>query len=175
MTSNIINGRVSHELGTGKDKKTFTVKYREGGSPDKPFIKREYNNIRVNVPVSGEALAEAFSKYTFTVGGVKLTGVNAAAAAKFIHAVESVRGDVRKGLESGLDMAEAEVRRMFEGYNGPSGERGGFKPVQVSETEVARFVSAGDHAGLMAYLASCGAKASQVEETAEDLDEGTEG
>lgn len=169
---NITNGRVSHEMGTGKEagKKVFTVKYRPNGE-DGPQVSRQYTNIRVNVPVSEEALAQAFSKYTFTVGGVKLTGVHAAAAAKFIHAVESVRGDVRKALESGLAADESTVRRMFAEYQGPSGERGGFKQVQVSEEKVAEFVANGDHAGLMAYLAQQGAKAQAVEESPEDLDD----
>jgi hypothetical protein len=166
------NGTVRHQLGTGSDKK-FVVQYRAGGSKDAPQVKREYSGVFVNFPVTPAALEEAFSKYTFKVGGVELKGVHAAAAAKWLHATESVRGDVRKALESGLTTAanEDNVRRMYVEYTGPSGERQGFKPTVVDGGRVAAFVAAGDLDGLTAYLAECGAKVNAVVETVDELDE----
>jgi hypothetical protein len=171
MTTQInANGTVKHQLGNG-DKKVFAVQYQPAGGG--PKVKREYTGVFVNFPVTPEALDAAFEKYTFTVGGVQLKGTQAAAAAKWLHAIESVRGDVRKALEAGLVEVTSEdsVRRMFLEYTGPSGERRGFTPTVVSKDTVAAFIAAGDTEGLMAYLAKQGAKVNATVEDTQDDDE----
>lgn len=170
MTTQInANGTVKHQLGNG-DKKVFSVQYQPASGG--PKVKREYTGVFVNFPVTPDALATAFEKYTFKVGDIELKGIQAAAASKWLHAIESVRGDVRKALEAGLTDATLEdnVRRMFLEYVGPSGERRGFTPTVVSKDAVAAFIAAGDTDGLMAYLAKQGAKVNAATETADEAE-----
>jgi hypothetical protein len=159
------NGTIRVRLGDKSG--NFAVNYRKDGNPDNPQIKREFSGVYINLPVTQEALDRCFSEYkteyeVYDASGQKIgvyqaTGSLAAGAEKFKHSAESVRGEIRTGLEAGLAMSDQTVRDSFDNYTGPSGRKGGFtKQVTVDLADIARLAQ--DPVALAAYLAERGAK-----------------
>lgn len=105
------NGYVETLFGSGDDAGTVTVNA-------KGQTLGEFRNVTHPFPVTREALEFAFAGYSYTVTDTDgkeytLHGIDAAAASKFQHASESVRGSIRTDLLKGHDVSEELAKHRF--------------------------------------------------------------
>lgn len=165
MANTNSNGIVAHTMGDKNG--NFTVQYKD---KDGKAIKREFTKIVVNVPVTRDAQEKAFAGYTTEIGGKKITGQCAAAAQKFLHSAESIRGEIRSALESGMEMTDETARAMFASYTGPTGRKAKAAP-QADLNTLRKLMETGDMAAVAQYLAKQGmAVVGATEEAPEDED-----
>ena len=110
-----------HDM-TNKDG-IFAIKYRKDGKKTNPQVEAQFRDIFLNAPADAEALAEWHKSKTFKLGSVTFTGLAAAAAAKVLHDVETVRGKARQMLEGGATPSAVEAWLRKEMLNHVPGKK----------------------------------------------------
>lgn len=129
-------GFVRSLFGSGKKAGIVSVK-------DKGKVVATLNDVIVHVPVTREALEEVFKAYKHKVVGTDgtvhvLTGIDAAACAKWGHAAESIRGEMRQDAKDGVLKTDDTYRGMFAAFrNIGGGARGGRRAPALSKAEEA--------------------------------------
>lgn len=138
---------VRHSLGNkdGEFKVTFE---KDGVKAEKVF-----NGITLDVPISVEALRDAFSEYKTKIGEVEVTGLEAAGARQFLQMAETVRGALRDRLAKGESLTDEQAQAEFDAWGGPG--RSAPRVRKYTEEEIAAAVA--EHGGdYMAGLRSLG-------------------
>lgn len=158
---------IKHNLGN-KDG-VFTVSFRReskvGGKVVKgPQEKAEFFGVALNAPADIEALDawHAGKEFTFgdeETGTVTFKGSDAAAAAKVLHDIESVRGKAREKLAGGASVESVGkwLRATMIDYTPKVSLSVTVVSVETDEAVLKSFMDRGDFEGLKAYLAKQGA------------------
>lgn len=103
------------------------------------------------MPVTQDALEHAFNGYTFMVVDTDgnehiLCGMLAAAAAKYVHGIESVRSGIRQDCKKGAVPTAAAARKRFADFTqvGGSTRAGGAKRAMLTADDFAALVAKHD-------------------------------
>ena len=150
------NGTVKHLLGT--EANGYVVSFERDG------LKRKasFAGMAMQVPITREAQDAFFASYETEIGGIKVRGALAAAARFAISTAETIRGAAREKLAGGasVDAVERWLRDTLDRYEGPTGERGGFRQreVKADKARMAELFETGGMEAVHAYLAEQGVK-----------------
>lgn len=136
---------IKHELGN-KDG-IFAISYKD---KDGRTHKAELTGVVLSAPADSESLADWHKGKSFTFGigddTVKFEGVEAAAAAKVLHDIETLRGKAREKLAGGASHEAVQVwlrKEMLTYWPGKQVVEV-VKPIEVSMANIAEIMAIED-------------------------------
>jgi hypothetical protein len=149
--------KIQHNLGNKDGDYNVSFKDKNGTTR-----KAAFTGVFANLPADSTALADWHKSKEFTFGDaetgkVEWTGVEAAAAAKCLHDLETVRGKAREKLAGGANPASVELwlRKEMAAY-WPGRAVNVAEPVKMDGAKLAAFYAVGDVAGAEQYMRECG-------------------